>query len=64
MSKPKKRKSRKVKGKIKITQSATLVHKSDKTRVARPDTIMLKKAPTQTILPNNAATFKVKIRKK
>lgn len=62
MPKPKKRKSRKVKGKIKITKSATLVHKSDKTRVARPNTIMLKKAPTQ--VPNNVPVFRVKIRKK
>lgn len=50
------------KGRIVIKQRASLVHKNDATRVARKDSVGARKAPT--IVPNNAVTFKVKIRKK
>lgn len=55
-------KKRKRKGRIVIKQHVSLAHKADATRVARKDTIKARKAPT--IVPNNAVTFKVKIRKK
>lgn len=54
------RKKRKVR--LKINQSAQLVHKNDRTRVARKDGLMIKQAPTR--VPDNAPTFKIKIRKK
>jgi len=53
---------RKRKGKIKFKQNAQLIHKKDKTDVARKDT--MPKAPVKTVLPTNGITFKVKIRKK
>lgn len=56
------RRLKKRKGKIKVSQKARLVEKNDATRVARRDT--LKKAPVKTALPTNGITFKVKIRKK
>lgn len=60
MTRPKKRK-----GKIKIKQSAKLIHKNDNTRVARKDTISAYQYPqAPTVIPSNAATFKVRIRKK
>jgi len=59
-----KRKSKR-RGRIRIKESAQLVHKNDKTRVSK-DTIGGSKVPRmETQMPRNAgATFKVKIRKK
>lgn len=51
--------------KVKIRQGARFVHKNDKTRVERDSLLTYrKKAPTKTYIPDNAATFKVKIRRK
>ena len=58
----KRKKGKKRKGKVKLTQRARIVEKNDATRVARADT--LKKAPVKNVLPTNGITFKVKIRKK
>lgn len=55
--------NRKRKGKIKFKQNAQLLHKKDKTDVARKDTAY-SQAPTKTYITDNAATFKIKIRKK
>ena len=52
------------KGRIVVKQRASLVHKNDATRVARKDSVGTRKAPTQTTLPTNAVTFKVKVKKK
>lgn len=57
-------KKRKRKGRIVIKQHVSLAHKADATRVARKDTIKARKAPTETRLPTNGITFKVKMRKK
>ena len=65
MSAPKKRRLAKRKGKIKISTSAQLVHKNDKTRVARRDTIgatQLKKAPF--IINDNGLNMRIKIKRK
>jgi hypothetical protein len=59
---PKKRK-RKVKRKVRITQKAAIVRKDSVQRdTVRNDT--LRNAPTITVLPTNGVTFKVKLRKK
>lgn len=58
MGRPKKRHA-----KIKIKQSARLVHKNDATRVAKTDTVGMKRAkarPPADVAP----TFKIKVRKK
>ena len=64
---PKKRK-RKVKRRIRITQKASIVRKDSLQRdTVRRDTVKsdtLRKAPAKTILPTNGVTFKVKLRKK
>lgn len=63
MVKPKKkrRKARKKRNlKINVSQSASLVQKSDNTRVVGVDT--LRKAPTK--VPTNGIVFKVKVKKK
>lgn len=64
---PKKRK-RKVKRRIRITQKASIVRKDSLQRdTVRRDTVKsdtIRKAPTRTILPTNGVTFKIKIRKK
>ena len=64
MSASKKKRLAKRKGKIRISTSAQLIHKNDKTRVARRNT--LDSIPRVEGRPpaNNASTFKVKIRKK
>lgn len=60
--KKKRRKQRKkLTLKVKVSQQAQLVQKNDKTRVAPPDT--LRKAPAR-LYPENAANFRIKIRKK
>lgn len=59
---PKKRK-RRVKRKVKLNQSLSIVKKdSVQNDTLRRDT--LKKAPTKTVLPTNGITFKVKLRKR
>ena len=58
----KRKKGKKRKGKVKLTQRARIVEKNDATMVSRRDT--LKKAPVKNVLPTNGITFKVKIRKK
>lgn len=60
MGRPKK------KAKIKIRQNVQLVHRNDKTRVAKDtlQTYRQKQAPIKSYVPDNAATFKVKIRRK
>lgn len=58
------KKKRNLKRKIRIKESAKLVHKNDKTSVKRPnmqDTIPIVEGRPPA---NNAATFRVKIRKK
>ena len=57
MPKPKKRR-----GKIKFRQSAKIIEKNDATKVAKRDTIP--QMPTKRVIPDNGATFKIKIRKK
>lgn len=59
------RKKHKIKRKVRIRQSAQLVHKNDKTTVARRDTIsetQLKKAPF--IMNDNGLNMRVKIKRK
>lgn len=58
------KKKRKIKNRIRVKQSARLVHKNDKTRVARRDE--LDSLPRVQGRPpaNNAPTLKIKIRKK
>ena len=56
-------KQKRKKRKIVITQRATLVHLNDKTRVARKDTMQLRQAPTR-LAGDNAANFKIKLRRK
>lgn len=59
---PKKRK-RKVRRKVKLKKSVSIVRKdSVQNDTLRRDT--LRKAPAKTVLPTNGITFKVKIRKK
>lgn len=58
------KKKRKVRGKIKFKQSARLVHRNDNTRVDKKDVSNLPKVKTKRVIPDNAATFKIKIRKK
>jgi hypothetical protein len=59
---PKKRK-RKIKRKVRITQKARIQKKDSVSNdTLRRDT--LRKAPTKTVLPTNGITFKVKLRKK
>lgn len=61
MAKP----TRKRRAKIKVRQSAQLVHKNDKTRVARDTLQNYRKNYSPTPTPrDNAATFKIKIRRK
>ncbi len=58
-----KRKTGKSKGKIKLTQRARIIEKSDATRVARTDTAYyprIQGRPPATVAP----VFRVKIRKK
>lgn len=55
---------RRVKRKIRFKQSASLKHKNDATRVDRPDAAMMRKVPLKTIIPDNGATFKIKLRKR
>ena len=64
MSAPKKKRLAKRKGKIRISTSAQLIHKNDKTRVARRNTLdSIPRMPAQ--MPRTVApVFKVKIRKK
>lgn len=57
MPKPKKRR-----GKIKFRQFAKIIEKNDATKVAKRDTIP--QMPTKRVIPDNGATFKIKIRKK
>lgn len=56
-------KRNKIRRKVRIRQSATLVHKNDATRVAKQDTAKAKKAPTR-LSGDNAANFKIRIRRK
>lgn len=59
---PKKRK-RRVKRKVKLKQSLSIVKKDSVSN----DTLRrgtLRNAPTKTVLPTNGITFKVKLRKK
>lgn len=63
MTKPTKQKKAR-KGKIKISSTAHLAHKNDNTKVDAFDTTGMKKAPTQTKLPTNGITFKVRMRRK
>ena len=59
---PKKRK-RRVKRKVKLKQSLSIVKKdSVSNNTLRRDA--LRNAPTKTVLPTNGITFKVKLRKK
>ena len=51
-------------GKIRIKKSVALVHKSDATRVSKPDTTRYPKMPLKTLIPDNGATFKIKLRKR
>ena len=63
MAKPKRkgRKTRKKRNlKITLSKSASVVQKSDKTRVEGVDT--LRKAPTK--VPTNGVVFKVKVKRK
>lgn len=53
--------NRKRKGKIKFKQNAQLIHKRDKTDVARKDTAY-SQAPTK--VPTNGAVMRVKLKKK
>ena len=53
---------RKRKVRIRMRESVSLVHKGDATRVSRPDTARLRRAPT--FVPNNGAVFRVKLRRK
>lgn len=56
---------RKRKGRVRIRQSATLIHKNDATRVAKRDTIgatQLKKAPF--IMNDNGLNMRIKIKRK
>lgn len=54
---------RKRKAKIKFRQSAKIVQKNDATRVARPDTIGMRRMQAQA--PRSVApVFRVKLRKK
>lgn len=55
---------RKRKAKIKFRESASLVSKKDKTRVSRPDTAGMRRAPVKSYIPDNGTTFKIKLRKK
>lgn len=56
-------KRRKIKRRVRIKQNAQLVHKNDKTRVERNDTLASGFAPTP--MPrSNGVVFKVKMRKK
>lgn len=50
-------------GKIRIRKSVQLKHKTDATRVSKPDTIGLRKAPTR-LAPDVGANFRIKIRRK
>lgn len=65
--KPKKKK-RKVKKRIRITQKASIVRKDSVQRdTVRRDTVKsdtIRKAPAKTVLPTNGIIFKVKLRKK
>jgi len=54
---------RKRKRKIVFRQDVRLVQKNDATRVAKPDTLTLRKAPTR-IAGDNAANFRIKLRRK
>ena len=54
---------RKRKGRVKIRQSATLVHKNDATRVERKYKEPVPKAAAK-VYPDNAVHFKVKLRRK
>lgn len=62
MSRKGKYRGKKRKGRVVIKQQVTLAHKNDATRVANVDTMRYRKAPT--VIPSNAVTFKVKIRKR
>ena len=59
MGKPKKRK----KVKVRVKQSAKLIHRNDATRVEKQDTIKIKKAKAK-VYPDNGPSFKVRIKKK
>ncbi len=54
---------RKRKGRVKIRQSATLVHKNDATRVERKYKEPIPKGEAK-VYPDNAVHFKVKIKRK
>jgi len=53
---------RRRRGKIRIKKSIELKHKNDATRVSKPDTTGLTKAPTR--VPSNGAVFKIRVRKR
>lgn len=59
------KRGRKRKGKIKFKQSASLVQRSDKTRVniEKGDTAGLRRAEAR-LYPDNGVNFKIRIRKK
>lgn len=56
MAKPRKKR------KISFKQRVRIIEKSDATKVAKPDTTGLRRAPTR--VPNNGATFKIKIKRR
>ena len=57
-------KKKRSRGKIKIKTGAKLVNKNDATRVAKPDTTRYPRMPLKTLIPDNAATFKIRIKKR
>lgn len=57
------KRGRKRKGKIKFKQSASLVQRSDKTRVNIENTAGLRRAEAR-LYPDNGVNFKIRIRKK
>jgi len=55
---------RRRRGKIRIKKSVELKHKNDATRVSKPDTTRYPRMPLKTLIPDNAATFKIRIKKR
>ena len=63
MAQQTKKRKRRVRRKVKLKQSLSIVKKDSVSNdTLRRDT--LGKAPTRTVLPTNGITFKVKLRKK
>ena len=55
---------KKRKARIVISQNMYLKHRNDKTRVDRSNGSIMRIAPARMTLHNNAATFKVRVKKK